>query len=169
MNKLKPAGNELRNFQPIFIEDATYGFPEKFIKQFNLVSMLIVPIYVPEEGKMIGGILLDKGPGRKFERDRSLYPALMKFGQSAGELLLRFTNPENSVTQNDLNRKLSFSPCEVDIIKLLAAGASTTEAAVQLYLSEYTVRDYISIIMRRLDAKNRTEVAVKVIRMGIID
>ncbi len=169
LNKLKPAGNEMRNFQPIYIEDAAYGFPEKFIKQFNLVSLLIVPLYVPEEGKMIGGILLDKGPGKKFERDRSLYPALMKFGQSAGELLLRFTNSENALTESDSDRKLSFSPREVDIIKLLAAGASTTEAAVQLYLSEYTVRDYISTIMRRLDAKNRTEVAVKAIRMGIID
>ncbi|WP_139891367.1 LuxR C-terminal-related transcriptional regulator [Bacillus sp. D386] len=169
MNKLKPAGNELRNFQPVFIEDATYGFPEKFIKQFNLVSMLIVPIYVPEEGKVIGGILLDKGPERKFERDRSLVSCINEIGANAGELLLRFTNPENSVTQNDLNRKLSFSSHEVDIIKLLAAGASTTEVAVQLYLSEYTVREYISTIMRRLDAKNRTEVAVKAIRMGIID
>lgn len=68
----------MRNFQPIYIEDATYGFPEKFIKQFNLVSLLTGPLYVPEEGKMIGGILFDKGPERKFE-------------QSAGELLLRFT------------------------------------------------------------------------------
>ena len=169
LNKLKPAGNEMRNFQPIYIEDATYGFPEKFITQFNLGSLLIVPIYVPEEGQMIGGILLDKGPGQKFERDRSLYPALMKFGQSAGELLLRFMNPEPSESQSQLDTELTFSPREVEVIKLLAAGASTTEAAVQLFLSEYTVRDYISTIMRRLNAKNRTEVAVKAIRMGIID
>ena len=169
LNRLKPVGNELRNFQPIYIEDAKVGFPEKFIEQFNLGSLLIVPIYVPEEGKMIGGILLDKGPGEKFERDRSLYPALMKFGQSAGELLLKFINPEPSLKQSDSDLNLSFSPREVEVIKLLAEGASTTEAAVQLYLSEYTVRDYISTIMRRLNAKNRTEVVVKAIRMGIID
>ena len=93
----------------------------------------------------------------------------MKFGQSAGELLLRFMNPEPSESQSEPDTELTFSPREVEVIKLLAAGASTTEAAVQLFLSEYTVRDYISTIMRRLNAKNRTEVAVKAIRMGIID
>ena len=169
LNRLQPAGNELRNFQPIYIEDSKFGFPERFVEQFNLGSLVIVPIYVPEEGKMIGGILLDKGPGVKFTRDRSLYPALMKFGQSAGELLLKFINPATSEKLVDVEPMLSFSPREVEIIKLLAAGASTTEAAVQLYLSEYTVRDYISTIMRRLGAKNRTEVAVKAIRMGIIE
>ncbi|MGZ4162011.1 MAG: LuxR C-terminal-related transcriptional regulator, partial [Neobacillus sp.] len=33
---------------------------------------------------------------------------------------------------------------------------------------EFTVRDHISNIMKRLNAQNRTEVAVKAIRMGII-
>ena len=73
-----------------------------------------------------------------------------------------------------VGKKLHFFHAQISKLrykdtKLLAAGASTTEAAVQLYLSEYTVRDYISTIMRRLDAKNRTEVAVKAIRMGIIE
>jgi DNA-binding NarL/FixJ family response regulator len=59
---------------------------------------------------------------------------------------LRFRNPETSVTKMVPALKISFSSREVDVIKLLAAGASITEAAVQLYLSEYTVRDYISTI-----------------------
>ena len=169
LNLLKPVGHTMRNFQPIYIEDAAYGFPEKVVKQFNLASMIIVPIYVPEEGQMIGGVLLDQGPGKHFPIDRTLFPALMKFGQSAGELMLRYIKPDYVNTGTDVREGVSFSPREIEIIKLLAEGASTTEAAVKLYLSEYTVRDYISTIMKRLNAKNRTEVAVKAIRMGIIE
>ncbi len=76
---------------------------------------------------------------------------------------MEFINPETSVTKMDSNLKISFSSREVDFIKSVAAEASTTKAAVQ------PVRDYISTIVRRLNAKNRTEVAVKAIRMGIID
>lgn len=169
LNLLKPVGHTMRNFQPIYIEDAAYGFPEKVVKQFNLASMIIVPIYVPEEGQMIGGVLLDQGPGKHFPIDRTLFPALMKFGQSAGELMLRYIKPDYVNTGTDVREGVSFSPREIEIIKLLAEGASTTEAAVKLYLSEYTVRDYISTIMKRLNAKNRTEVAVKAIRMGVIE
>ncbi|WP_462406387.1 LuxR C-terminal-related transcriptional regulator [Gracilibacillus sp. Marseille-QA3620] len=169
LNLLKPVGHTMRNFQPIYIEDAAFGFPEKVVKQFNLASLLIVPIYVPEEGQMIGGVLLDQGPGKHFPVDRTLFPALMKFGQSAGELMLRYMKPDYVKGDLEAGDELSFSPREIEVIKLLAEGASTTEAAVKLYLSEYTVRDYISTIMKRLNAKNRTEVAVKSIRMGIID
>ncbi|MFB7304737.1 response regulator transcription factor [Heyndrickxia sporothermodurans] len=57
---------------------------------------------------------------------------------------------------------------EISVLELLAEGASTTEAAEALHLSEYTVRDYVSNIMKRLNARNRTEAAVKAIRLGII-
>ncbi|MED4301368.1 LuxR C-terminal-related transcriptional regulator [Geobacillus stearothermophilus] len=53
-------------------------------------------------------------------------------------------------------------------MKLLADGASTSEAAEQLYLSEFTVRDYISSALRKLRAKNRTEAVAKALRLGLI-
>lgn len=35
-------------------------------------------------------------------------------------------------------------------------------------LSEYTVRDYISSIMQKMNVKNRTEAVAKAIREGVI-
>ncbi|ETI66036.1 LuxR family transcriptional regulator [Neobacillus vireti LMG 21834] len=167
--KLKSQGHEMKNFQPIYIPSAAHDLPEKYVEKFELSSLVIVPIYVPEEGKIIGGVVLDQGPGKHFTVDTSLFPALMKFGQSSGELLSKFI--EADIKKNNLPKKdsISLSPRETEIIKLLADGASTAEAALKLYLSEFTVRDYISNIMKRLNAHNRTEVAVKAIRMGIID
>lgn len=166
--KLKSQGHEMKNFQPIYIPFAEKEFPEKYVEKFNLASLIIVPIYVPEEGKIIGGVVLDQGPGKHFTVDRSLFPALMKFGQSSGELLLKFIVAEMKTQGEPDKNAISLSAREIEIIKLLADGASTQEAASKLYLSEFTVRDYISSIMKRLNAQNRTEVAVKAIRMGII-
>lgn len=166
--KLKSQGHEMKNFQPIYIPDAKHEFPEQYVKKFELTSLIIVPVYVPEEGKIIGGIVLDQGPGKYFTVDTSLFPALMKFGQSSGELLLRFIDARIK-KQDKFEEAINLTPREIEIIKLLAEGASTQEAASRLYLSEYTVRDYISSIMKRLKAQNRTEVAVKAIRMGIIE
>ncbi len=167
--KLKSQGHEMKNFQPIYIPCAKTEFPEQYLKKFDLTSLIIVPVYVPEEGKIIGGVVLDQGPGKYFTVDSSLFPALMKFGQSSGELLLRFIGAEIKKPEMPMENAVSLSPREIEIIKLLADGASTQEAASKLYLSEYTVRDYISNIMKRLKAHNRTEVAVKAIRMGIIE
>ena len=113
--------------------------------------------------------MLDRGAGKHFTVDTSLYPALMKFGQSSGELLSKFIMAD--IKKDDLKEKgsVSLTPREIEIIKLLADGASTSEAALKLYLSEFTVRDYISNVMKRLNAQNRTEVAVKAIRLGIIE
>lgn len=60
------------------------------------------------------------------------------------------------------------SPREIEVLKLVAEGASTYEAAKRLHLSEYTVRDYVSAILQKMNAKNRTEAIVKAIRDGII-
>jgi DNA-binding CsgD family transcriptional regulator len=167
--KLKSQGHEMKNFQPIYISNAQSDLPERYVKKFKLNSLIIVPIYVPEEGKIIGGVVLDRGAGKHFTVDTSLYPALMKFGQSSGELLSKFIMAD--IKKDGLKGKgsVSLTPREIEIIKLLADGASTSEAALKLYLSEFTVRDHISNVMKRLNAQNRTEVAVKAIRLGIIE
>ncbi|WP_251553692.1 response regulator transcription factor [Neobacillus muris] len=167
--KLKSQGTQMKNFQPIYVADAEKEFPEKYVKSFKLTSLIIVPIYVPEEGKIIGGMILDQGPETFFPLDSSLLPALIKFGQSSGELLLKHFQAERNKKDTPEDKQVYLSPREIEIIKLLAEGASTQIAASKLYLSEYTVRDHISNIMKRLNAQNRTEVAVKAIRMGIID
>lgn len=167
INKLKLIGEDLHYFQPLYISDASRDFPLRYVKQFQLESLVVAPIYVPTEGKLIGAVILDKGAGVRFEVDNATYTALMKFGQSAGGLLSKFLNPEQPETFVQLE-KVVLSARERDVLQLLADGASTMQAAEKLHLSEYTVRDYVSDIMKRLGAKNRTEAAVKAIRLGII-
>ncbi|EWH21278.1 response regulator transcription factor [Bacillus haynesii] len=48
---------------------------------------------------------------------------------------------------------------EQDILRLAALGKTTKEISEELFLSSGTVRNYISEMMQKLDAKNRMEAA----------
>lgn len=55
---------------------------------------------------------------------------------------------------------------EIDILKLIARGYSNTEIASRLFLSEGTVRNYVSTILSKLNVADRTQAAVLALRMG---
>ncbi|PWA13032.1 DNA-binding response regulator [Pueribacillus theae] len=165
LQKLQLLGERIKKVHPIYMAEASGGLPIQYVQQFELKSIVIAPIYVPSESKLIGAAFLDQGPGQQFEVSRDTYTTLMKFGQSAGEILAKFGAVNRKNTSNGLTH---LSSREIEVLKLVAEGASTIEAADQLHLSEYTVRDYISTIMQKMNAKNRTEAIVKAIRSGII-
>jgi DNA-binding NarL/FixJ family response regulator len=58
---------------------------------------------------------------------------------------------------------------ELDVLRLLARGFSNAEIAVRLYLSEGTVRNYVSAILAKLDVADRTQAAVLALRHGLVD
>lgn len=159
-------GEHAKNVQPLYISEAIVGLPEQYVKQFQLETVVLVPIYVPSESRLIGAVIVDQGPKSKFKLSRETFLALMKFGQSAGELLAKISPNDAQIAQSLAESRLS--PREIEVLKLISEGKSTNEAAQRLHLSEYTVRDYISAIMQKMNARNRTEAIVKAIRKGII-
>lgn len=48
---------------------------------------------------------------------------------------------------------------ELSIIELVAEGLNNKEIADELYLSEGTVRNYISVILEKLQLRDRTQLA----------
>lgn len=49
---------------------------------------------------------------------------------------------------------------ELEIIKLIAEGQSNKEMAQQLFLSDGTIRNYISTILEKLELRDRTQIAI---------
>src|SRR4051794_32720379 len=60
------------------------------------------------------------------------------------------------------------SPRELDIIQLVANGATNQQIARQLGLSAGTVRNYNGRIFRKLRVTGRTEAAVRAIELGMV-
>lgn len=64
----------------------------------------------------------------------------------APELVDEFYSPQNPLTDR-----------ESEVLKLMSEGKSTKEIANQLYLTNGTVRNYISSILEKLEVSNRIE------------
>jgi DNA-binding NarL/FixJ family response regulator len=63
----------------------------------------------------------------------------------------------------------SLSERELDVLRLLARGLSNADIAKRLYLSEGTVRNYVSAVLAKLDVTDRTQAAVLALRYGLVD
>ena len=53
---------------------------------------------------------------------------------------------------------------ELDIVKLIADGCSNAEIAEKLFLSNGTVRNYISVILEKTGLEHRTQIAVRYLK-----
>jgi DNA-binding NarL/FixJ family response regulator len=57
---------------------------------------------------------------------------------------------------------------EIEVLRMIADGASNREIAAGLVIAEGTVKNHITSILAKLDSTDRTEAAVKAKRLGII-
>jgi DNA-binding NarL/FixJ family response regulator len=60
----------------------------------------------------------------------------------------------------EANKESLLTPRENDILELIANGLNNKEIASQLYISEGTVRNNISIILEKLELRDRTQLAI---------
>lgn len=65
--------------------------------------------------------------------------------------------------------KISLSPRESEILHLLSMGLSNSDIAQQLFLSEGTVRNYMSDLFSKLDVSDRTQAVIVALRSGLVD
>jgi DNA-binding NarL/FixJ family response regulator len=83
----------------------------------------------------------------------------------AGKLFAQVTQgtapPDPSIAK-DLSER------EREVLGLLARGMTNTEIAKRLYLSEGTVRNYVSAVLAKLDVPDRTQAAVLALRYGLV-
>ena len=60
----------------------------------------------------------------------------------------------------DKENRPDLTPRENDILELVALGRSNREIAEQLFISEGTVRNTLSIILDKLELRDRTQLAI---------
>jgi len=85
----------------------------------------------------------------------------------AGKLFARLAQapaaPADTHVVDDLSER------ERAVLALLARGLSNADIAARLYLSEGTVRNYVSTVFGKLGVSDRTQAAVLAMRYGIVD
>jgi DNA-binding NarL/FixJ family response regulator len=65
--------------------------------------------------------------------------------------------------RTDANKPLTISgltPAESQIVRLIADGQSNKEIAASLFLSEGTIKNYITEILNKLELRDRTQIAI---------
>ena len=83
----------------------------------------------------------------------------------AGKLFLQLSKqvlPGETTLGQDLTDR------EKEILKLVSHGMTNADIAQTLFLSEGTVRNYVSSILEKLDVDDRTQAAVLALRYGLV-
>ena len=84
----------------------------------------------------------------------------------AGKLFARVARQAGPPAQPDSLRSLSER--ELDVLRLLARGLNNADIARRLFLSEGTVRNYVSNVLSKLGVADRTQAAILALQYGIV-
>ena len=93
---------------------------------------------------------------------KAVYSGQTVYGSEITAKLPGLLNNQKSFPWEDYH----INPRELEVINLVAQGLSNKEIAGKLYLSEGTVRNYLSTILEKLGLRDRTQLAVFYLRSG---
>jgi DNA-binding NarL/FixJ family response regulator len=91
---------------------------------------------------------------------KAVYGGQTVFGSEVTEKLLSRTEQGTSTEGHFDYEHFGLSDQEYAIVKCVADGLSNKEIADKLFLSEGTVRNYISTVLSKLDLRDRTNLAI---------
>jgi DNA-binding NarL/FixJ family response regulator len=73
------------------------------------------------------------------------------------------------LSRGDPRPEEALSPRELGVLRAMARGATSTEIARELSLSEHTVRNHIRNVLAKLGAHTKLEAVVAAARAGLVD
>ena len=73
----------------------------------------------------------------------------------------------NYAIQVDDSLSKDLTQAELKVIQQVGFGLSNKEIAQKLYLSEGTVRNYVSIVLSKLELRDRTQLAIWAVQTGV--
>ncbi|MFF2856073.1 LuxR C-terminal-related transcriptional regulator [Peribacillus sp. NPDC058002] len=145
--------------KPVFLKNPDHYIKKEHITLFNLSSVIFVPIV--HDQQVFGWLTFDQ-LGEEFDYSKDELTLLEQVGKRLGLYLSRKDDEVSIDTDLQLTERESM------ILNLLAEGHNNKMMAELLQLSEHTIRDYISSLMTKFKAKNRTQVVVYGFRLGLL-
>jgi DNA-binding NarL/FixJ family response regulator len=114
-----------------------------------------------------GGALIDPSVTRKVVAE------FARLTNPAQRTLLPTGESESSSNLEPIQTRASsliepLSEREAEILRLLAEGLTNREIAQRLFLAEGTVKNYVSSILGKVDARDRTQAALRARELGLL-
>ena len=117
----------------------------------------------------LGYLLKDVSSEKLFEAVRAaakgeyfLLPSI------TAKVIAEFARLPRSTQVKSANMPEVLSPREFEILLLVATGASNKEIAERLVISEGTVKNHLSSILSKLNAKDRLQAVIKAREIGLL-
>lgn len=103
-----------------------------------------------------GFLLKDTSPDELVQTIRAVYAGKFTLPQELTHVLFRDQGAVNELppAQEDLTQR------EIDVLRCIAKGYANKQIAAELSISTTTVRTHVSSLLRKLDMKNRTQLAL---------
>ncbi len=85
-------------------------------------------------------------------------------------LIAEYVAPRDHPQRTEARRKLALlSDRERDVLTLIGRGLSNADAAQNLFMSEATIKTYVSRMLTKLELTNRTQAAILAHEAGLYD
>lgn len=147
------------NRKAIFLKNPKNYIADSAIELFQLSSIVFTP--VTDKDKQLYGWLTFDQMNEEFDISKDELEML----EQAGVLLAQFLSRKPTLKTTTT---VKLTEREKIILTLLADGHNNNEMAELLFLSPHTIRDYIERLMKKLNAKNRTQVVSRAFRLALI-
>ena len=136
---------------------------EEILKEFPTARILLLTTFSDDE-YIIKALKLGAA-GYLLKQDyQNIIPAIRAAASSqtvfGTEIVSRIPELMGAEKETTDYKKYGISERELDVIRLIAEGLSNKEIAASLYLSEGTVRNYLTTILDKLNLRDRTQLAV---------
>ena len=117
----------------------------------------------------VGYLLKDMLASDLAQAIRMAYRGVFQLSPSIAGNLIRLTDARQKPAREDeyTDRIAELTPRELDVLKLIATGATNREIAQTLFLSEGTVKNIVSRIFSCLGCNDRVQAAVIAIHQGL--
>jgi DNA-binding NarL/FixJ family response regulator len=134
-------------------------------KRYPHVKVLVLTTY-DEDDLIVGalkagacGYLLKDSPSEKLATAiRAVKEGYTQLSPAVTPKVVSLMHGSNKDKKTDLLK--SFTEREVEIIELIAKGSSNKEIAETLYITQGTVKNYVTKILGQLNLRDRTQLAV---------
>lgn len=136
----------------------------KLIKsQFSNIKVIILTTFKDDEyikeaikNGASGYMLKNQSSDNIIDSLRAVHKGSIVLEKEVAKSLTSMLKDNGNVRLKDLN----ITEREIDVLKLVGEGLSNKEISERLYLSEGTVRNYVTILLEKLSLRDRTQLAI---------